>query len=240
MLLRVEGAVRSVLVPSTGVALLHGGNELSSLLTGSTRAYYGVHSSGWDELRRTYYRDDVAEAVLARAAPGKLLDVGSGPGFILVKALADPRFTKVTGVDFSDSMLRLLRAKFENGHKLDLRLADAAKLPFQPAMYDSVVGNMVLHHLKEPWVGLSEMARVTRPGGKVVFSDLRPHGYEYFRDEMADAWLGLDEAEVRRWMSEAGLGNVVVEDAADFTATIVNGSIKKAKVQVFVASGEKL
>lgn len=206
---------------------------------GSTRAYYGVHASTWEELRQTYYRDEIAEALLARAAPGRLLDVGCGPGFVLVKAKADPRFTKVTGVDFSDSMLRLLRAKFENGHKLDLRLADAAKLPFQPGSYDTVVANMTLHHLAEPWTGIAEMARVAKPGGRVVFSDLRPHTHDYFRDEMADAWLGFEESEVRRWMSEAGLGNVVVEDIASFVATIVNGRVKKAPVQVFVASGDK-
>lgn len=206
---------------------------------GSTRAYYGVHAAGWDELRRSYYRDSVVEHVLARAAPGKLLDVGCGPGFLLVKALQEPRFSRVTGVDFSNSMLTLLRAKFENGHKLHLRLADARRLPFPGESFDSVVGNMVLHHLAEPWLGIAEMARVARPGGKVVFSDLRPHGHDFFREDMADAWLGFDEGDVRRWMSEAGLANVLVEDAGEVTATVVNGTLKQAKVQVFVASGEK-
>ena len=206
---------------------------------GSTRAYYGVHAGDWDDLRQTYYRDGVTDAILQRAAPGKLLDVGCGPGFVLTRALRDPKFTRVTGVDFSNSMLTLLRARFENGHKLHLRLADARRLPFGDATHDSAVSNMVLHHLAEPWNGLAEMARVTRPGGKVVFSDLRPHDHAYFRDDMADAWLGFEEADVRRWMSEAGLANVQVEDAGAITATIVNGSVKKAKVQVFVASGEK-
>jgi SAM-dependent methyltransferase len=206
---------------------------------GSTRAYYGVHAGNWDELRQTYYRDAIAEALLAKAAPGKLLDVGCGPGFVLVKALADPRFTKVTGVDFSNSMLTLLKAKFENGSKLDLRLADAAKLPFQPAMYDTAVANMVLHHLADPKVGIQEMARVVKPGGKVVISDLRPHGYAYFKDEMADAWLGFDEAEVKAWMAQAGLTDITVEDAGEFVATIVNGTVKKAKVAAFVATGTK-
>lgn len=206
---------------------------------GSTRAYYDVHGASWDELRRTYYRDSVTEAILARAAPGKLLDVGCGPGFLLVKALEDPRFSRVTGVDFSNSMLTLTRARFENGHKLHLRLADARRLPFPNEAFDSAVANMVLHHLTEPWTGLAEMARVTKPGGKVVVSDLRPHGYEYFRDEMADAWLGFEEGEVRRWMSEAGLANVEVADAGELETTIVNGKVKRAKVQVFVASGER-
>jgi ArsR family transcriptional regulator len=206
---------------------------------GSTRAYYGVHAAGWDELRQTYYRDGIAEQVLARAAPGKLLDVGCGPGFLLVKALADPRFPKVTGVDFSNSMLTLLRARFENGHKLHLRLADARRLPFPDASFDSAVANMTLHHLAEPWTGLAEMARVTKPGGRVVFADLLPHGYEYFKDEMADAWLGFSGDEVRRWMSEAGLGQVQVEDAGGFTATIVNGTVKRAELRAFVATGEK-
>jgi ubiquinone/menaquinone biosynthesis C-methylase UbiE len=206
---------------------------------GSTRAYYGVHAAGWDELRRTYYRDSIEDLVLERAAPGKLLDVGCGPGFLLTKAMHDTRFTRVVGVDFSNSMLTLLKARFENGRKLDLRLAEARQLPFREGAYDSVVSNMVLHHLAEPWNAIGEMARVARPGGKVVFSDLRPHEHDYFRDEMADHWLGFEEADVRRWMAEAGLADVRVEDAGSLTATIVNGSVRKAPVRVFVASGAK-
>jgi SAM-dependent methyltransferase len=210
-----------------------------SLLRGSTREYFGVHTSGWDALRQVYYRDDIADHILARAAPGKLLDVGCGPGFLLLKAMADPRFPRVVGVDFSNSMLRFLEAKHQNGHKLHLRLADAAKLPFPNGAYDSAVANMVLHHLEEPWRGVAEMARVTRPGGRVVLSDLRTHPYEYFRDELADAWLGFEEADVQRWMTEAGLADVQVEDAGAFTATVVNGSVKKAELRAFVASGTK-
>jgi ArsR family transcriptional regulator len=206
---------------------------------GSTRAYYGVHAGDWADLRRTYYSDAVADLILQRAAPGKLLDVGCGPGFLLTKAIASPRFPRVFGADFSNSMITLLKARFENGHKLHLRLADARRLPFTDASFDSVVSNMVLHHLAEPWTGLAEMARVTRPGGRVVFSDLRPHGYTYFRDDMADAWLGFEEGDVRRWMAEAGLTEVQVEDAGTLTATIVNGSVKTAEVHVFVATGTR-
>jgi ArsR family transcriptional regulator len=212
---------------------------MSSLLMGSTRAYYGVHSEPTETLRQTYYLDAVADAILGRAKPGKLLDVGCGPGFLLNKALADPRFAKVTGADFSNSMLTLLRARHEGKQKLDLRLADAQKLPFRDGQYDSVVSDMVLHHLAEPWNGLAEMARVAAPGGAVVFSDLRAHGYEFFRDDLADAWLGFDEAELRRWMAEAGLQEVRVEDVATCRARVVNGSVKFADVQVFVASGTK-
>jgi ArsR family transcriptional regulator len=213
---------------------------MSGLLMGSTRAYYGVHAGDWAELRRTYYSDAVSDAILARARPGRLLDVGCGPGFLLTKALADPRFPRVTGVDFSNSMLTLLRARHENGHKLDLRLADARKLPFRDAHFDSAVSDMVLHHLAEPWNGLAEMARVTAPGGRVVLSDLRPHAHEFFREDLADAWLGFDEGELRRWMAEAGLANAQVEDVASLRATVVNGQLKHADVRVFVASADRL
>jgi ubiquinone/menaquinone biosynthesis C-methylase UbiE len=212
---------------------------MSSLLMGSTRAYYGVHAENWDVLRRVYYAEQVTDAILARAKPGKLLDVGCGPGFLLTQALRDPRFTKVTGADFSDSMLRLLRARHENGHKLDLRLADAQKLPFRDPVFDSVVSDMVLHHLAEPWNGLAEMARVTAPGGRVVLSDLRAHGHAFFREELADHWLGFEEPELRRWFSEAGLTDVRIEDVCTLQATVVNGKVRTADVRVFVASGTK-
>lgn len=224
--------------PASGTGVV--GGSLQRLLSGGTRAYYSAHAADWEELRRLYYRESIAEAVLARVPEGRLLDVGCGPGFLLVKALADPRFRRVVGVDFSNSMLTLLRARFENGHRLHLRLADARRLPFRDGSFDGVVSNMGLHHLAEPWWGLAEMARVARPGGRVVVSDLRPHGHEFFREAFADAWLGFEEAELRRWMAEAGLGNVVVEDAGSVTVEHANGSARRVEVEVFVASGERL
>jgi ubiquinone/menaquinone biosynthesis C-methylase UbiE len=54
---------------------------------------------------------------------------------------------------------------------VDFRVADACALPFEDETFDACRADRVLHHLVEPPKALAEMARVARPGGRVVVSD---------------------------------------------------------------------
>jgi ubiquinone/menaquinone biosynthesis C-methylase UbiE len=53
-------------------------------------------------------------------------------------------------------------------------VGDAAALPFADATFDLVVSTLSLHHWDDAIVGLSEIARVLRPGGKALIWDVRP------------------------------------------------------------------
>lgn len=95
----------------------------------------------------------------------RVLDVGSGPGYVAARAAE--RGAYPVGLDSSQSMVALARRLYPG---LRFEVGDAQDLPFPPASFDSVVGNFVLHHLPQQARALAGFARVLAPGGLVALT----------------------------------------------------------------------
>lgn len=100
-----------------------------------------------------------------------VLDVGCGDG-VLATALA-MRGALVTGLDADPRMLDAagIRAAEEAVH-VRLALGQAEALPFPDASFDRVVATTVLCFVPQAQSAISEMARVLRPGGRLVIGEL--------------------------------------------------------------------
>ncbi len=102
----------------------------------------------------------------------RVLDVGCGTGTQLERYVAAG--CVVAGIDTSPAMLA--RARERLGSAADLRLADAQRIPFEPATFDVVTATLVLHELRPPEreaVG-KEMARVLTDSGQLLVIDFCP------------------------------------------------------------------
>jgi SAM-dependent methyltransferase len=93
----------------------------------------------------------------------RVLDVGTGTG--AAAAVACERGAKVTAVDAEPGMVA--RAALA-APEADVRLAALPRLPFDDDEFDAVVGNFVLNHVGRPREALTELRRVTRPGGRIA------------------------------------------------------------------------
>lgn len=102
--------------------------------------------------------------------PGEhLLDLGTGTG--RYAAAAAQGGAHVVGVDTSEAMLSLARARTA-GQPVRLILADAAHLPFPDASFDAALAVTTLCFVADPLPILREVARVVRPGGRLVLGEL--------------------------------------------------------------------
>jgi len=100
----------------------------------------------------------------ASVKPGlHLLDVGTGSGS--VAAAAVERGLRVTAVDAQPDMVAWTARAVPAA---DVRVAELPHLPFDDGTFDATVANFVLNHVGRPAAALSELARVTRPGGTVA------------------------------------------------------------------------
>ncbi len=110
---------------------------------------------------------------LARLDDGEsALDVGVGTGDLAFELLAaSPQTSRVTGVDVSERMLTLVRARSRaspHGGRFEARAADAHALPFADGSFDRVVAGFAVRNFGDLDAGLREMRRVLRPGGRAV------------------------------------------------------------------------
>ena len=107
-------------------------------------------------------------ADLARVGPGaRALDVATGTGDLAVELAG--RGASVTGLDFSEGMLELARRKapeleWVQGNALDLAYADAE--------FDAVTVGFGARNFSDLDQGIREMARVAKPGGRVVILEI--------------------------------------------------------------------
>jgi ubiquinone/menaquinone biosynthesis C-methylase UbiE len=121
------------------------------------------------------------DQVLSLAPPvgslaGILLDVGCGPGNIVLKiARRCPRLSMV-GLDYSQNMVQTARrtaAEMGLDGRVFFQRADAGRMPFADGSFDVVLSNSVLHHLADPSRMFREMLRVVKPDGAILVRDLR-------------------------------------------------------------------
>lgn len=118
-------------------------------------------SSLYSETRGPF-AGDVALSALGEVAPGAVLEVGCGTGWFAERA-RDELGAEVVALDQSERMVELAR-----GRGLDARVGDVQELPFADASFDGAAANWMLYHVPDLEQGLGELARVLRPGGRLV------------------------------------------------------------------------
>lgn len=136
----------------------------------------------------------------------RVLEVGVGTGLALPYYRAD---IGVTGIDFSEEMLGKARARVESlglGHVRELRQMDARHLDFPDDHFDAVAAMHIVSVVPEPERVVAEMARVCKPGGKIVITNhfARETGVLAFVERFSAPFANL-----LGWHSDFQIGRVL-------------------------------
>ncbi|MCR4394897.1 MAG: class I SAM-dependent methyltransferase, partial [Dehalococcoidales bacterium] len=106
------------------------------------------------------------ELLWSKVEGRKILEVGVGTG---KNFPFYPEGLEITAIDLSEKMLEKAREKAQKQNiKVDLRVMDVQKLDFPAETFDSVVSTFVFCSVPDPVLGLSEVRRVCKTGGRVI------------------------------------------------------------------------
>jgi len=175
----------------------------------AANAYFERVAPQWDRIRSLYVCETAVEAAVLKAAGDgpfdRIVDLGTGSGRMLT--LLGQKASVSIGLDLSHNMLNIARANVTKAglDKVELRHGDIFATRLPSASADRVVVHQVLHYLADPAAAVAEAARLVAPGGRLLIVDFAPHQLEHLREEHQHRRLGFDDAEMRRWLSEAGL-----------------------------------
>jgi ubiquinone/menaquinone biosynthesis C-methylase UbiE len=118
----------------------------------------------------------VAEEIASYISSGRLLDIGTGPGYLPLKLAAIATDLDIVGVDISPAMVRIATKNAQKSGlsgRVRFQVGDAATLPFDDGYFDLVVSTMSLHHWSRPVEAMREIWRVLKPNGQVLIYDLK-------------------------------------------------------------------
>lgn len=206
----------------------------------NSKPYFDDVANQWDKMRTSFFPEAVRNKALETAGVQRgqvAADIGAGTGFIteaLVQAGA-----LVIAVDQSDAMLAAMKKKYSGFQDIDYRIGEAEDLPIPSESVDYAFANMYLHHVEIPLEAIKEMARILKPGGKLILTDLDEHEYDFLRTEQYDRWMGFKREDIKQWLSEAGLKEVVVDCADEDCCAQSSCGCEEASISIFIASGQK-
>ena len=138
-------------------------------------AYRRAYSNSWQgffapRLRRGLYKRAADRLASISPRNATILDVGSGPGHLLVAIARELPHATLHGIDISPHMTDEARRLIESAglkDRIAIQQADAAALPFEAAAFDYVVSMMSYHLWDDRPGGLAEIRRILKPGGSL-------------------------------------------------------------------------
>jgi ArsR family transcriptional regulator len=132
-------------------------------------------------------------------------------------------------------MLEAARRRLEPQRNVEVREGALEALPVVGAILDAAIVSLVLHHQPDPASVLNEVARVLKPGGRILLVDMLPHERTDYQQQMGHVWLGFSQDTTRRYLSAAGFSAIRMQalpaDAAALGPTLFVATARKTRTE---------
>ena len=156
-------------------------NRVASRYDAANRAMSG----GVDVLWR---RKAIGRLLDGLGAEPRLLDLGAGTLDGAIEIVRRCPGARVAGADFAREMLRVGRGKIPGGARIATHAADGHQLPYRDGVFDGAFSAFCVRNLHTLPLGLAELRRVVRPGGRIAILEFfRPERPRFFFDKIYNA-----------------------------------------------------
>ncbi|MCK9619309.1 MAG: malonyl-ACP O-methyltransferase BioC [Methylobacter sp.] len=173
-----------------------------------------VTYDGVAALQRTVGKE-LLDIIAAGSLTGTLLELGCGTGFLTSGLLKSGR--PIVALDIALPMLQVTRTKLAGTPHVFYVCADAEQLPLNGQIADSVFSNLALQWCTNLEAVFTDIKRVLKPGGRLVFSTFGPQTLQ----ELKSAWAEVDgynhvnefysEQQLIRFLQLAGYTEIKIE-----------------------------
>ncbi|MFF2909728.1 class I SAM-dependent methyltransferase [Paenibacillus sp. NPDC057934] len=122
---------------------------------------------GWEKEYRTLKWFGLEDGI-------KVLEVGSGPGFVTEQLLDELPQSQITALDIDDILLEKARQRLSHIPESRLNFVNASiyNTGLPDNHYDFVIARLIFLHLHDPLQAAEELSRVLKPGGKLIIIDI--------------------------------------------------------------------
>ena len=132
-----------------------------------------LYNKGAYSARQRYY-NKIADEIFSEIESGKILDIGTGPGYLPIEIAKRRPMIRIDGIDLSKRMIEVARINARDAgvlSQINFEPGNANKLRFGDNLYDMVVSTGVFHSWKNPIRAIDEIHRVLKPEGLALIYD---------------------------------------------------------------------
>jgi ubiquinone/menaquinone biosynthesis C-methylase UbiE len=118
---------------------------------------------------------ELAKDITSYCDTGRILDVGTGPGWLLIHLHRSSPLFRLYGTDASPSMVEKALKNILEQHlsgEIEVQVASADQIPYDDNFFDCVVSTGSLHHWKDPVAAINEIYRVLKPDQYALLYDI--------------------------------------------------------------------
>jgi len=179
--------------------------EMIKIRQNRTKRFFKTVAPQWDRLKKEVLGNFDLNSMIKEKLSfyGNISDLGCGTGE-LIEILSERASHKLIGIDASPEMLEQARLRLSGTAAAELRLGELEHLPMKNQEIDTAIMNMVLHHISQPELPITEVFRVLKPKGLFILADFEKHGQEKIKEIIGGSWLGFEKEKIKIWLTDAG------------------------------------
>lgn len=207
-------------------------NSKSHLITATTAR---------DDLSKGFFKKSFQEELIEKAfllPEMEVAVIGVDSGSLSAALVEHVRMVHL--VDASDELLSQAKKNLAAHTNKVFHIAEDKRLPLSDASLDVIFANLYLNNTIDSLEGIQEMARVLKPGGRLIISapDLLTQSVQQF--EMSGVLPGLSQDQMIDWFKTAGLINIYIScNGSSSGDSMESDTSLAAKSSVFIAVGTK-